>query len=345
MGHVARLRKILPSCGPPTSYACAVRTVDATAVEEVRPTGPPAIRSLLEGVVVPWLERRQARFILSSGAAEGGQVRSQDPPKLPNRFLSPRHAHGAHEVCWVLQGRCLLTIEARALAVASGDVCIVRPGEVHQLGPTAALEPFDTLWWHVTDRGINLSQAGFAGERYAVRGGFATLTHSPAPAVARIVQELETERPRRDLLVGALFLELAAALLRHLDETEAASSRVVFATEQQSSWHVQRVAQYIETHHGTGITLERLARVAELSPYYLTRLFRHYTGRGVMAYLADVRHREALALLHDTDLAVAEVARNVGYEDAYYFSRVFKAREGCAPLYYRRRSRNESAPH
>jgi AraC-like DNA-binding protein len=50
------------------------------------------------------------------------------------------------------------------------------------------------------------------------------------------------------------------------------------------------------------------------------------------------------ALLRDTDLAVAEVARNVGYDDPYYFSRVFKAREGCAPLYYRRRSRADWRP-
>jgi AraC-like DNA-binding protein len=315
-------------------------------MEEERPTGPLAIRRLLEEILVPRIERREARFILSDMAGPGiaGQRLSPSPAELPSRFLSPRHAHGAHEVCWVLRGRCVLTLDAHTLTGAAGDVCIVRPGQVHQLGPTATLEPFDTLWWHVSDRGINLSQAGFAGERYAVRGGFATLGHSPAPAIARIVQELEAERPRRELLVGALLLELAAALLRYLDETEAAAAaRVVFATEQKSSWHVQRVAQYIETHHGPGITLERLARVAELSPYYLTRLFRHYTGRGVMAYLADVRHREALALLHDTDLAVAEVARNVGYDDAYYFSRVFKAREGCAPLYYRRRSRSESS--
>ena len=53
-----------------------------------------------------------------------------------------------------------------------------------------------------------------------------------------------------------------------------------------------------------------MAQVAGLSPYYLTRLFGRYTGRGVMTYLGDVRHREAQALLRNTDLAVAEVARN-----------------------------------
>ena len=289
--------------------------------------------------MVPRLEHSEVTFALSDAAdvAAGSHVSNPELPELPSRYLSPRHAHGAHEVCWVLQGRCVLTVEARTLSIGAGDVCLVRPGEVHQLRPMPALAPFETLWWHVTDRGINLSVAGFAGDRYAVRGGFVTLSPSPVPALARVVQELEGGRPRRDLLVRAIFLELAAALLRYLDEI-AAQSAVTFATERKSSWHVQRLAQYIDTHHGAGITLERLAQVAELSPYYLTRLFRYYTGRGVMAYLADVRHREALALLRDTDLAVADVARSVGYDDPYYFSRVFKAREGCAPLYYRRRA-------
>jgi AraC family transcriptional regulator, arabinose operon regulatory protein len=289
---------------------------------------------------VPRLERNEVALVLPEAAPVASSAHQFWSQRLPSRFLSPRHAHGAHEVCWVLQGRCVLTVGENALGMQAGDACVVRPGEVHQLRPTPALEPFETLWWHVTANGINLIVAGFAVERYKVRGGFVPISLSPAPALARVVQELEGQRPRCGLIVRAILLELAAAILRHLDET--GGPPITFASERESSRHVQRMARYIETHHGAGIKLEHLARVAQLSPYYLTRLFRHYTGRGAMTYLADVRHREARILLRDTDLAVAEVARSVGYDDPYYFSRVFKAREGFAPLYYRQRTRIES---
>jgi AraC-like DNA-binding protein len=266
-----------------------------------------------------------------------------DDPRLPSRFLSPRHAHGAHEVCWVIRGRCVLAMESSALRLKAGDVCVVRPGEMHQLQPVPTLEPFDTLWWHVTVGGINLSLAGFAGDRHAFRGGFVPLVPTPVPVLARVVQELEGNRPQRDLLVRTILLELAALILRHLDEAAAEASDT-FAADRKGGVHVQRVAHYIEAHHGLDVTLQRLAQVAGLSPYYLTRLFGRYTGRGVMTYLGDVRHREAQALLRNTDLAVAEVARSVGYDDAYYFSRVFRSREGCAPLYYRRRFRATPDP-
>jgi AraC-like DNA-binding protein len=312
---------------------------------ERRATSRPA-RSLLEGAVVPLLERGANRFVLSDppaaptsdsiGAAAGGAPTSSQ--ELPSQFLSPRHAHGVYELCWVVRGRCILAFDARELALAAPDVCLVRPGEVHQLRPAPGLEPFETFWWHVTAGGINLSLAGFAGDRRVAPGGFVPLVRSPVPDLARVVQELEGDRPHRNLLVRTALLELAALMLRHLDEAAARPS-APFTAERKGVWHVQRVAQYVELHHGADVSLRGLARFAGLSPYYLTRLFARNTGRGVMTFLGDVRHREALSLLRNTDLAVAEVARSVGYDDPYYFSRVFRAREGSAPLHYRRRFR------
>jgi iron complex transport system substrate-binding protein len=106
---------------------------------------------------------------------------------------------------------------------------------------------------------------------------------------------------------------------------------------------VERVAAFIDEHYAARLTLDGLAAHGGVSPYYLTALFRRYTGRSVMAYLGDVRHREARSLLRNTDLGVAEVARGVGYEDPYYFSRAFRAREGCPPSVYRREFK--PAPH
>jgi AraC-like DNA-binding protein len=54
-----------------------------------------------------------------------------------------------------------------------------------------------------------------------------------------------------------------------------------------------------------------------------------------MFYVSEVRHREALALLRNSDLGVNEIARRVGYADPHYFMRVFRVREGCSPLSYR----------
>jgi AraC-like DNA-binding protein len=222
------------------------------------------------------------------------------------------------------------------VAARAGVLCVVRPGETHQLWPASRGEPFESLWWSVTTRGINLTLIGLSRRPYNARVGVVSVEPSPAPLVARVVRELEAQRPHCELAARALLLELAAGVLRALDEhVQVAQPR--YPLEPGSSDHVRRVAQYIEAHHRLDLTLKQVAAEFGLTPHYLTALFRRHTGRSLMAYVGDVRHREALALLRDTDLPVTEIARGVGYRDPYYFSRVFKSREGSAPQQYRRR--------
>jgi AraC-like DNA-binding protein len=212
------------------------------------------------------------------------------------------------------------------------------------------LEPFDVLWWHATTRGISLPVVRFATHLDVVHGGFVVVEPSPAAAVARAVMELRERRPQCDLLVRAIMLQLGAGIIRGLAGRaagRAADQPAKSADARNSSWHVERVAEYIRTNYGADLTLERLAHLAGVSPYYLTTLFRRYLGRSAMTYVGEVRHRHACEMLRTQDIEVAEIARLVGYRDPYYFSRVFKAGEGCSPLAYRRRYRpvTPSAQH
>jgi AraC-like DNA-binding protein/mannose-6-phosphate isomerase-like protein (cupin superfamily) len=294
--------------------------------------------ALLQHVIVPRILSGTVSVIVSEAprVRTGGEADKRAPGASSAKgFPFPPHAHGTYEMCWVVSGQCVLVVGERHVTLDQSAACIVLPGEVHFLRPTLELKPFDTVWWHVTSNGINLSVAGFAGGRYARHVSFIRLEASPVPAIALLVKELTRRQPRHEMLVQAILLQLAAIMLRRLDEAVDDETHYA-AGERKSSWHVQRVAQYIEAHHGGDITLEHLASVANLSPYYLTTLFRRYTGRSTMAYVHDVRHREALSLLRETDMEVNEVARRVGYSDPYYFSRVFKALEGCSPLQYRR---------
>lgn len=294
--------------------------------------------SLIEDVVVPRLLQGTVSLVLSS-ASDGADGCAASTARLPRRFASIEHAHGGYEVCWVIRGRCTLAVAGRRLTLDPGVTCLVRPEEIHQLWPTQALEPFEVLWWCISPRGISLPVEGFSGEHQVTQGDYVALDTGTAIPV-RVAQELERRQAHSDLLVRALLLQLAAVILRRLDEI-ATGRADAWASGRKGCWHVERVVHYVETNYGADITLERLARVAGLSPFYLTTLFRRVTGRSAMGYVRDVRHWQALALLRSTELDVAAVSRQVGYEDPYYFSRVFKARQGCSPLEYRRRARSD----
>ncbi len=78
-----------------------------------------------------------------------------------------------------------------------------------------------------------------------------------------------------------------------------------------------------------------LARAVGLSTTHFRRQFRSYTGRSPLEYLRDLRMAEAQRLLRE-GLPIKQVAIAVGYEDPFYFMRVFRASIGTPPGSYAR---------
>ena len=56
----------------------------------------------------------------------------------------------------------------------------------------------------------------------------------------------------------------------------------------------------------------------------------------LMEYLTRVRIEEAKRLLHNPQYLIDEIAENIGYDDASYFTKVFKRYEGVTPTQYRK---------
>lgn len=78
-------------------------------------------------------------------------------------------------------------------------------------------------------------------------------------------------------------------------------------------------------------TLEELAREAGLSPPHFTELCRRQTGMAPLALLIRLRLQFAMDLLQQGNHNVAEAALAAGYEDPFYFSRLFKKHMGVTP--------------
>jgi len=216
--------------------------------------------------------------------------------------------------------------------VDSGHACIVRPGEVHQLRPTPQLEPFRSVWWQFTPEGMMFYYDIFADRRHRAREGFVPLATSAVPLLEAALRELTERRPHYELFVRTALLEVAARTLRRLAERPKAQAS---APPPRANLHVERLLQHVQTHHGPEQTLESLAATVGLSPKYLANLFHRQTGRTVIAYVNEMRHREAQSLLRTTNLDIAAVARAAGFDDPNYFSRTFKMREGCSPVQHR----------
>jgi AraC-like DNA-binding protein/mannose-6-phosphate isomerase-like protein (cupin superfamily) len=263
----------------------------------------------------------------------------QPSGRVAPRFLPPMHAHDSYALCWVIAGRCIVEVPHRWVLVDAQNALLLQTGEEHRIRPTPQLEPFAMCSWNLSRGGIRLVLDTFAPPRRERVESFVPMAVPVMPLVERVARELQVRRPHYDLFVCTALLEIAAHILRsHTEDANRsrAGGGAAGSSSEGASRYVEAVIRYVDVSHGQHLTLRQLASTIGLSPSYLTSLFRRYTGRSVMAHIADVRHREALSLLRTTDLAVVEIAQAVGYDDPHYFGRTFKAREGCGPGQYRR---------
>ncbi len=85
------------------------------------------------------------------------------------------------------------------------------------------------------------------------------------------------------------------------------------------------------------IILEKLASMAGMSPSHFSAQFRKTFGLAPMECLIQHRMHRAAHLLSDHNLTVSEIARLVGYEDAFHFSKTFRKHFGASPRAMRQR--------
>ncbi|MFY9152910.1 MAG: AraC family transcriptional regulator [Prolixibacteraceae bacterium] len=84
-------------------------------------------------------------------------------------------------------------------------------------------------------------------------------------------------------------------------------------------------------------SLKELATVVNLSASHYSRLFLSRTGHSPIDYFIQLKIQRSCRLLDNTKLIVAEVARETGFEDQFYFSRQFRRVMNMSPREYRKR--------
>jgi AraC-like DNA-binding protein len=102
---------------------------------------------------------------------------------------------------------------------------------------------------------------------------------------------------------------------------------------------IQRAYIYIQDAYNEELCLEKIARVACMSPHHFHRVFSQVYGITPLRALADRRMQMAHTLLETTDTPVSAICRAVGYHSAPTFSNLFRAKFGLPPSLLQQRSR------
>ena len=156
--------------------------------------------------------------------------------------------------------------------------------------------------------------------------------YSAIQSLEELVAALEEDETMPMLVVAA------GAAWRVLAQITASRMRGADATQDR----IRHVQAYLRNNLDTTFSVPELAAMAGLSTSHFSALFRAAAETSVKDYLKRLRSARARELLLTTELPVSQIAAAVGYDDALYFSRQFRAVNGVSPSDFRRQSDFES---
>lgn len=125
-------------------------------------------------------------------------------------------------------------------------------------------------------------------------------------------------------------LRLTAAVYHLLDAIAAA------AEEQSSIYYPIRIGtEALRAEWNQNRKIEEYAALCGVGSAYFYRCFRGWSGKSPVQYRNEIRLSNAETMLRHTDIQIHEIARTVGFSDAFYFCRLFTKAYGLPPRKYR----------
>jgi len=249
--------------------------------------------------------------------------------------MIPRHWHEHMQFFFFVEGEASVTCGSRAFTARAGDLVIVNPCELHGSDCLVAPTRWEVIrvdFAFLSSRYPDVCQTRFI--QPLERGGivFENLVRDDsavAETVARLIAEYGGREPGFELAVKASLYCLLSLLfrshcVRRLDQGE-------METQERNVERLSRVFDYIEKNASTHISLEALASLAGVTEFHFCKIFRAATEMTPVEYVNRERINRGENLLRETGMTVTEIARECGFDDASYFSRVFRRYRGVSP--------------
>ena len=215
--------------------------------------------------------------------------------------------------------------------ILSGELTVITPGG-EQCLTEGDIGIFDAgISMTLENRGIQISesyQISFFADRNLSALGLPMILSSAADLRTHFAAAYEGYLARGigyRIRARAAISELVAALLaKQAGEGQGRSSR-----------RLSTLLAYIREHYAEDLSLSQLSRLGGYSPSHLRELFREELGLSPVRYINRLRIDCACAHLH-ADIPIWRVAELVGFSNANYFSRIFRAEMGITPIEYKR---------
>jgi len=238
------------------------------------------------------------------------------------------HWHEHHEFVYITNGTGVFIINGERLSVDVGDLIVAAPNTLHALLSERGVDYYCLLIRPDFFAGDNIDTLSF---KNCVKGD---------TAVGEMFVELEgeyaNEATASDIMKKSIVYKLAAYLARNHRRSHLSKEDIEWRSAALT--RMRKVEDFVSQNYQNKISTAHLSKIFYMSESHFCRLFKKTVGISPIDYINEYRVGKAELLLQKTDLPIITIAAEVGFEDANYFSRVFRKIKKLSPSEYRRRT-------
>ncbi|GAO29466.1 AraC family transcriptional regulator [Geofilum rubicundum] len=226
---------------------------------------------------------------------------------------------------YCVDGRGIIEVPTKQMALYPNSFCIIPPGTPHKY-QTSVTDPWSIYWLHFKG---GMAAAFF--ERFSHDG-------------EAVLSDVLFDQKRLELFEGILDVLEAGFARHHLEYVSLNLWQLLSSFLYQTLFGGGGVAQddpvslaveWMKRDLGIELSVTELAARVNCSPSHFYALFKKQMGYSPLKYFNQLRIQKSCHLLSFSDLTVKEISAQTGFDDPFYFSRLFKNVMGLSPTQYR----------
>jgi len=271
------------------------------------------------------VEDEDWQMVCTDAGSYKGLPGSSYPPHLEQhpagfRTVAEGRRLNEYQMVYLLDGQGTLEVDGKHFSVRGGSLFLLFPEVPH------AYRPDPTTGWTecwVGFKGPHVDALLASGilnpSRPLFHPGYQA---SLVAGFQSIFQQVKEQAPLYQFRACAEVLRLLA---------ETLSLERLSAQQTKAQEIVEKAKAFIEASIPTVFNLEKLGSEVHLSQVQLNEVFKAYTGMTPYQYCLHAKINRAKEILSTGESSVKEIAWRVGFDDPYYFSRLFKKKTGSRP--------------
>ena len=257
------------------------------------------------------------------------------------------HIHDHFEVNYIYSGQAVIHTDSDSRMLQKGDCFFISPDMPHNILAydedsivlsimirRSAFEPIISISTPLE----NLIALFFDNASYAPGNGRYLFfrTDPEDRSLRKLMQDImlssNSDRLFSDSLSTLLLFQFFCILLQDYSDGMV---HFGLGRETGDARAFPRILLEIQKNYRT-LTLEKLAQITNYSPSYLSRMIQKNLGRSFSNLIQLLKMRETARLLLNTELSIAQITEQVGYDSPNYLTRTFKQHYQVTPSEYRR---------